>query len=543
MYKILVFFISIKIIKMVIIMKVNLGSKSIVAKMLQVGFSSFLSKILGIVREILQIRYFGKPGAMSDAFAVAFRIPNILRKVFAEGALSAALIPNLVQLNKDDESQLHKLVTLVAISLTAVVLLLCIIVVIWARPVVLFAAPGYVHKPLELSIAVPLLRILIFFVLFISSAALFTGAMQAKQHFFIPSWGPIILNIAYITGLVICTSYTLPIGYLAFFLLFGGFFQAAIFLYAYMHLKLKFSMPDRQTWYNFRHFIVKFIPCILAVGASEINLFIDTQFASTLPSGHYTLLSLAYRFMAIALSVFAVSFSSILLPYFSKISGQAKNRLGYYLLEASKLVLWVTLPVILFMLLFADDIFYTIFYRCSSKFTLENVEQGALLLRGFVWALSFFSINKIFLSVFYSRHSTLYPTFVALFGALSNAFLNWMLVPEFGALGLAIGTSFSEFLQCIVFILGIVYLLKVPFFGFRIFEFFKPLVIQVSFFAALFFILYYFGTLVFNYSQRCSDLILHHIGLWLWVGPLFLILFFMMYKTRRYFKIKIYYLD
>ena len=524
-------------------MKINLASRSIVAKMLQVGSTSFLSKILGIVREILQIRYFGKPGALSDAFSVAFRIPNIMRKIFAEGALSAALIPTLVQLRKEDETQLHKLITLVGMTLTFVVLLLCIVVVIWAPYVVLFIAPGYAQKPLELSIAVPLVKILIFFALFISSAALFTGAMQAKQHFFIPSWGPVILNIAYITGLVICTRQNLPVGYLAFFLLLGGFFQAAVFLYAYTHLNLKFSKPDKKTWINFRQVIFKFIPCLLAIGASEINLFIDTQFASILPAGHYTLLNLAYRFMAIALSVFAVTFSSVLLPYFSKISSGAKNRIGFYLLEASKLVLWVTLPVIFFMLFFADDIFYTIFYRCSNQFTLENVSHGATLLRGFVWALTFYSVNKILLSIFYSRHSTLYPTFVALFGALTNVFLNWILVPHIGALGLAIATSCSEIIQTIIFVLGIIYLLKIPIFVWRIIEFFKPLVIQVSSFAALFFVLYYFGTLIFGYSTKCSDLVLHHIGLWLWVGPLFLVLFFLMYKTRRNFDIKIYFFE
>lgn len=569
-------------------MSKNVSRRFLLSKIIQVGSASLLSKILGILREILLVNYFGKPGVMSDAFTVAFKVPTLLRKIFAEGALSSALIPTLVQLNKEDLSnnsnsfnhkslennsnksnisnssnisngliekinnldnsknsnnQADKLVTLLIFTLSAIVLILCAAVIKWTTATILFVAPGYVNKPEELAIAVPLLKILIFFVFFVSSAALFSSALQAKQHFLVPSWGPIILNIAYIIGLLICIKQNLQVNYLILFILLGGFFQVAICLLAYFKMDLRFSMPDRQTFKSFRHVIFKFIPCLFAVGASEINLFIDTQFASTLAAGQYTLMGLAYRFMAIALSIFAVAFSTVLLPHFSKVTSYAPKRLGYYFLESIKLVVWLTLPVILLMSFFASDIFYTIFFRCTRQFTLENVADGALLLRGFVWALSFYSINKIFLSIFYARHSTLFPSIVAAIGAFINAGLNWFIVPKFGALGLAIDTSIGEIIQTIIFSVGLVKLLDTPIYFKNFLNFLKLAVMQVSIFALIFWLIYKIITKIIEALPfNLANLILYHLGLWLWVGPLILVLFYFMYKTRKMFGIKIYFL-
>ena len=147
-------------------MQQSLSKKSILKKTIAVGSSTLLSRILGLVRTIFETRYLGA-GAQSDAFLIAYKFPNFLRKIFAEGALTAAFMPRLVVLAKEKEyNQMSKLITLMLMVVEALVFAVCLLVVAFPEPIVLFTAPGFATKPIELSSAVALLRILMFFVFF-----------------------------------------------------------------------------------------------------------------------------------------------------------------------------------------------------------------------------------------------------------------------------------------------------------------------------------------------------------------------------------------
>jgi putative peptidoglycan lipid II flippase len=217
-------------------MVTKLDKKSILKKTAQVGASLLLSKFLGIFREIVQVHYLGI-GQLSDAFAIAYQIPNLLRRVFAEGALSAAFIPTLVSVAQADACdhghQASRLVTLTLAVIGTIVFVLCLFVVYSPEKVILLFAPGFADKPTELMLATPLVRILIFFIFFISSSALFAGALQAKHHFTVPSWSAVLLNIVYIAGLGICSHLSLSVAFFAFFILLGGLLQLALHIYIY----------------------------------------------------------------------------------------------------------------------------------------------------------------------------------------------------------------------------------------------------------------------------------------------------------------------
>ncbi len=522
----------------------KLHKKSILKKTAAVSILLLLSKFLGVAREILQVRYLGV-GPLSDAFNSVMKIPNLLRKVFADGAMNAAFIPTVVQVMKNEsETQASRLTTLMSIFFGIVIGLLCIIVSVFPEPFILLSAPGFREKPVEFASAVSLMRIVIYFVFFVFWSALLAGALQAKMHFTIPSWGPALLNIFYIGGLMACLQFGLPIEVFAYFLLAGGLAQALLYLFVYFKLHFTIALPNKTTWKYFKEVMIKFIPCLLSTSVIEVNLFIDNRFASTLPTGSITLLTVSSRFMSIALGAFAVAFSSILLSHFSRISSYAPSRLSFYLHESTKLILWVTVPFALLMGFFSYDIFYTIFYKLAKNFTLEQVSEGAVLLQAFLPGLFFFSMNKMMLTIYYALHETRYTTAITIAGTVANVLLNRLLMPLYGAVGIAIATSLGAVLQTVLFLL----VLQARF-GFQIYyrkmaSFIARFAIQLLFAIALFLVLFKLCvacvTLVF---PAYADILLHHIGLWFWVGPLCLALVGILYYGRNKWGMRLYFLD
>lgn len=522
----------------------KLHKKSILKKTALVSIMLLLSKLLGVVREIFQVRYLGV-GPLSDAFNSVMKIPNLLRKVFADGAMNAAFIPTIVRVMKQDsESQASRLTTLMSIFFGLIIGLLCLIVSLFPEPFILLSAPGFRDKPVEFAAAVDLMRIVIYFVFFVFWSALLAGALQSKMHFTVPSWGPALLNIFYIGGLVICLHWGLPIHVFSYFLLASGLFQALLYLYVYFKLNFSMMLPNKKTWSYFKEVLFKFIPCLLSTSVIEINLFIDNRFASTLPTGSITLITLASRFMSIALGAFAVAFSSILLSHFSRISSYAPGRLSFYLHESTKIIFWVTIPCALLMGFFSYDIFYTIFYKLARNFTLEQVSEGSVLLKAFLPGLFFFSMNKMMLTIFYSLHETRYTTAITIAGTVANVLLNRLLMPYYGALGIAIATSLGAVLQTILFII----VLRNRF-GFRIYygkmaHFIGYYGLQLLAAGVAFLILFYSSlALVKLVLPQYVDILVHHIGLWFWVGPLCLAIAGGLYYARNKWGVRLYFID
>lgn len=526
-------------------MESKLKKKSILQKTAQVGFSSLISKFLGIMREILQVHYLGI-GPISDAFNMAYKIPNSLRKVFAEGALSAAFIPTLVKVVKEEkENQASKLMTLMIMVVSSVVLFLCLLVFLFPDFIIWLYAPGFIQKAQELTIAISLVKVLIFFIFFISFSALLAGAMQAKNHFWVPSWGSVLLNIMYISGLLICNHYGLSVEIFCFFLLGGGLLQLLVYIYKYLDLKFIFAWPDSESFNYLKQVMIKFIPCFFAMSAMEINLLIDARFASALPSGSLTLINISSRFMGIALSVFATAFSSILLSHFSRITTYAPKRLSYYLLESSKFIFWVTIPAILLMSFFSHDLFYTTFYKFSSnKFTVDMVGEATQLLIAFLMGLFFFSLNRLLLSVYYSLHDTFLPTVISFVATIFNIILNRILMPYYGSLGLAIATSLAAGIQTIIFIYMLHRKFKLNIYLNKFFEFVLKFIPQLIGVFTLFYVIYnLFIFIISNYLNKYENFLIKSIGLWIWAGPLSLCVFYLLYELRKKFKLKIYFLD
>lgn len=518
-----------------------LSKKNIIQKTLQVGGSTLISRFFGIIRELLMVRYLGA-SALSDAFLTAFKIPNSLRKIFAEGALSSAFIPTIVQaMRSKGPHAVSALMTLGVLIFEGIVLLLCALTMAYAPSVLWFIAPGFSES--QIQNAVPYLHILMPFIFFLSSSALIAGALQAVGHFFIPAFAPVLINLIFIIGLLICLYAHLPVTALCWFILFAGFVQLLIHVIVYLKLQFHFAIPNKHELKTFGNVLIKFALCLPSVSMMEIALFIDTSFASYLAPGSMSLLYYANRFMGIPLGIFPVALSTILLPHFSRISAYAPKRLSFYLFESTKLIIWITLPVTLFMSFFAHDLFRILFL--SKQFTQSQAYEASSILIMFLFGLFFFSLNKIILNVFYALHNTWSPALVSAFATLANAFLNYCFINSLQAVGLALATTLSGLIQTVLFWGVLHYYFNFRLYGRQLLLFFAKTIIQLLAVFGLFTAVYY-GiryAIVLACSSSIAYALLHSILFWTWVCPLLIITMIVLWYSRSLFAISLYFLD
>lgn len=515
--------------------------RSIIKKTISFGASTFVSRILGLARQVLQARYLGLTAA-ADAFVAAYKIPNMLRKIFAEGALTTAMVPTLVSvLKRDGKHAVSELMTLAFIVFEGSLFIFCLLV-FWQAPLVLhIIAMGF--SPEQFAFAVPFLRILIAFILCLSSSALLAGALQAVNHFFITAFAPVIINIFYLAGLVGGLYFGFSVTTLCFFILAGSIAAFIAHLAIYFWYQFSFGSVNWNAWKDFRNVANKFIPAMLGLSIVEISLFIDSMFASYLPKGSYALIDLSARFMQIPLGVFSVAFSSILLPHFARIGTYAPRRLGFYLLEATKFIFWVTVPAAIMMAIVSDKIFITLFV--SDKFPLSRVPEGCYTMMAFLTGLFFFSINKVLVNLYYSRHNARVPTIASIVSTIVNVVVNFMLMPILGTPGLALGTVVGALVQMVMMMyalrqnLGIS--LYLGFFG----AFLKRYVLQVTLLTTAFGLAYYaIGLLILAYaSPSLAVFLLNKVGFWLWMLPLMGASAYLLYLSRKRFGVRMHFLD
>ncbi len=547
--------------------------KNLISKTVQVGASTLLSRLFGLMRELLTSKYLGV-SEMADAFLTAFKIPNSLRKIFAEGALSAACVPTFVKIIKNEsQKEASSLMSLTFLFFEGLLLLFCGLIFWQADAVIRLIAPGWYcaqgaemissNLPLlghvlewfapawyclapsvgQAYYAIIYLRILISLIVCFSSSALLAGALQAANHFFVPSFTPVLFNIAFISGLLVCLKFGLTIEWLCAAVLFGGFLQFLLHFIVYFKLNFTFGKINNKTIEHFKQIMKKFLPCMVSMSILELNLFMSTSLATYLPKGSIALIYYANRFMGIPLAVLIGAFSTILLPYFSRISIYAPKRLSIYLLEAAKVVFWITVPCTIIMSFLAEKFFHTIFL--SEKFSLLHVEQASQLLIIFLSGLFFFSLYKILLNIYYALHDTITPCYISLGILMINYCLCKTFTPMFGVNGLALAFVITNIIHVAFFALFLYKNFNFKFYFSAFAKFITYSLMQTAFIVLFFGCLYFCGQMLITVlaNQFFKQFLLYKIGFWFWVGPLCLTTCYLLIKTRRLFNVRLYFLD
>jgi len=411
---------------------------------------TLLSRILGFVRDIVIARYFGA-GLYSDAFFVAFRIPNIFRRLFAEGSLSISFIPvfseYLVKKGKDEAFSLAGS----AVRLLSVILIAVTITGIIISPLIVrLIAPGFMDDPGKYSLTVSLTRIMFPYIFFICLTALFMGILNVLGNFAAPAFAPVLLNISMITALLFVSPHTgNSARILAFGVLAGGFLQ--------LMLQVPFIIQKGVYFWNkaeiyhpgLKRIGVIMFPAIFGAAVYQINIFIGTILASVLPEGSISYLYYADRLVQFPLGIFAIAAATAIFPSLSRQASEndmtaVRDTFSYSI----RMVFFITLPCMAGLIILREPIIMLLFKR--GEFNAQTVRLTAQALLYYSTGLWAFSSVRIIIAVFYALNDTKTPVRIAVVSLLTNIVLSFLLMIPLKHGGLALANSLSSMLNVIL---------------------------------------------------------------------------------------------
>ncbi len=410
-----------------------------------VSSMTLLSRILGFVRDAVIARVFGAGIAM-DAFVVAFKLPNLLRRLFAEGAFSQAFVPILAEYrNQRGEAATHQLINRVATLLLVVLAGVALIGVLGAPVVIMLSAPGFVATPDKFALTVDLVRVVFPYILFMSMVALAAGVLNTWSKFMLPAFTPVLLNIAMIVAAAFAAPwFDPPILALAWGAFFGGVMQVALQWYGLKRL----GMLPRWDWapgdQGVRRVLKLMAPAALGVSVAQVSLLINNIFASFLQTGSVSWLYYADRLMEFPTGMLGVALGTILLPSLAK--HHADNDPAEYskLLDwGLRLTLILAAPAALGLGMLAAPLIATLFHY--GAFTAHDVEMTRLALIAYSIGLIGLILVKILAPGFYARQNIKTPVKIALFTLFATQAMNLLFVWQIGlghaGLALSIGLA------------------------------------------------------------------------------------------------------
>ncbi|MGD9000933.1 MAG: murein biosynthesis integral membrane protein MurJ [Granulosicoccaceae bacterium] len=414
-------------------------SRRLFKSTLTVGGNTLLSRVLGLLRDIVLARIFGA-GAGTDAFFVAFKIPNFFRRLFAEGAFAQAFVPVLSETKtREDQQAVKALVDNTAGTLGGVLLALTVLALL-ATPVfiMVFGLGFWLNKPEQFDLAVEMLRVTFPYLMLISLTAFAGAILNSYGKFAVPAFTPVFLNLCLIGAALWLTPYFPEAGVkaLAWGVLLAGIVQLAFQLPFLARLGL---LPRPRWGWHFagvRRILRLMLPAVVGSSAVQINLIVDTVIASFLVTGSVTWLYYADRMVEFPLGVFGIALATVILPKLSQ-QHAAENPQAFAgtLDWALRLVLVIGLPAALGLGLLAAPIIAALFGY--EAFEAADVEMAALALMAYAIGLPAFILVKILASAYYSRQDTKTPVRIAIIAMLANIFMNLGFVVPLVQLGVA----------------------------------------------------------------------------------------------------------
>ena len=409
----------------------------------KVGSMTFVSRILGFIRDTLIARVFGA-GMISDAFIVAFKIPNLLRRVSAEGAFSQAFVPILAEYKSQRSfDETHSLINHVATWLGVILVVITVLGMLAAPFIVTMIAPGFQANPEKMQLTVELLRITFPYIFFISLVSMAGGVLNTYNRFGIPAFTPVWLNLSMIVAVLFFADYfSEPIKVLAWAVFFGGFLQL-IFQIPFLKQigllpKIDFHRRDDGVWR-----ILKLMgPAVLGVSVAQVSMIVNTIFASFLITGSVSWLYYADRLMEFPTGVLGVALGTILLPSLSKAYSNQDSREYSQLLDwGLRLTFILAAPAALALAVIAAPLVITLFHY--GKFTSYDALMTEQALIAYSFGLLGLILVKILAPGFYARQNIKTPVKIGVFTLLATQVMNvifvFVLHLQHTGLALAIG--------------------------------------------------------------------------------------------------------
>lgn len=410
-----------------------------------VGAATFLSRILGFVRDAVIAWYFGA-GFSSDAFIAAFRIPNLLRRLFTEGSLSSAFIPVFTEyiVNKD-QSEAFRLARS-AFRLLSVVLVMVTIGGILLSPwIVRLIAPGFEAE--KISLTVTLTRLMFPYFFCMGLMALCMGILNVLGHFAAPAFAPVLLNLAIIGSvLFISPTLTTPVIGLALGVLIGGVLQLALQLPILVRKGFRFWQKAKLMHPGLKKMGISIVPIILGGAVYQINIVVGTLLGSLLSEGSVTYLYFADRLVQFPLGIFAIAASTAILPSLSRQAAAREfDELKNTFAHALKLVFFISIPAMVGLIVLREPIVALLFQR--GEFDAAATQLTALAVLYYSLGLWAFSAVRIVTATFFALQDIRTPVLMAIISIVANIILGVILMKPLAHGGLALATSLASMLN------------------------------------------------------------------------------------------------
>jgi len=415
--------------------------------------ATFLSRILGLVREQVMAAIFGASG-FTDAYLVAFRIPNILRDLFAEGSFSPAFVPIFIEERIKDPARARSLLWSLFVLLFFLTGTLSLLIMYFAPELTRLFAPSFAALPQKFELTVMLLRIMSPFLVLISLAALFMGALNSLKIFFMPSIAPAFFNMVMIAAILFFPPLfekrgLQPILSLGVGVILGGFLQMIIQLPLVIRKGYGPKGPIKPVSKLTNRIIKRIGIGTVGIAATQINVLVTTILATGTVVGAVSWLSYAFRLFQFPVGVFGVSIAGSNLVHFSDNWNEGKKDKAIELLQGSYILcLLVLCPAMALLLGLSSPTVHLIFER--GLFDLQDTQMTAMALDFYLVGLPFYGLYKVFVPIFYTLNKPKTPVIISVISILLNIIFCILMVPHYGFKVLALGTSLSMLINSIL---------------------------------------------------------------------------------------------
>jgi len=423
---------------------------------------TLLSRVFGLLRDIVLATVFGATGG-TDAFLVAFKIPNFMRRLFGEGAFSLAFVPVFSEYKeKRDKAALQDLVNHVAGTLGGFLLTLSVLGMVFAPAVVYVFAPGFSKNPEQMQLTADLLRITFPYIFFISLVALSGGILNSFHKFAVPAFTPVLLNICLIASVFLLAPYfDQPLMALAWGVAIAGLVQLLIQFPSLIKLGLMPIPKIKRGHEGVKKILRLMIPAIFGSSVAQINLLLDTIIASFLITGSVTWLYYSDRLLEFPLGVLGIAIATVILPTLSQQHArESTEEFNKTLNWALRLIALITIPACVGLFILAGPILATLFEY--GKFSTTDTYFASLSLMAYMLGLPALITIKILAPGFYARQDTKTPVRIGIIAMVCNMFMNIAIVVpmvmfnyEAPHVGLALATSLSAYINAILLYKGL----------------------------------------------------------------------------------------
>jgi len=412
-----------------------------------IGGYTLLSRVLGFLRDVLVAAYLGA-GPVADAFFVAFKFPNLFRRLFAEGAFNAAFVPIFAGLVATAGRDAAKRFAEDALAVLLVALLLFTIAAELTMPWLMHAfAPGFAADPAKFQLAVEMTRITFPYLLFISLVSLQGGVLNSIDRFAAVAATPVLMNVCFIAGLVLLLHVTPTAGHAsAWGVALAGVVQFLWLAAAMNRAGLALSLPRPRLSPEVKRLLALMLPATLGAGVVQVNILIDIVIASVLPTGAVSYLYYADRIYELPLAVIGIAIGTALLPQLARHARRGEDHAAIASLNRGlEMALLLALPATAALLVIAHPIIVGLFQR--GAFGLVETEKTAAALIAYALGLPAYVLIKVLAPGFYAREDTRTPVKIAVGCVIANTAIALLLLRPFAHVGIAFATAASAWLN------------------------------------------------------------------------------------------------